>query len=79
LVAAPGARRRVFYFAAVIRSQASGKKFRKGFPKQSQSSYSTKQNLSASWGNTELEGKIAQRDRISPARQVPSQLLWHDR
>jgi len=30
-------------------------------------------------GETELEGEIAQRDRISPTRQVPSQLIWRDR
>jgi hypothetical protein len=79
-VAVPGARRRVFYFAAVISWRVAGeKKFRKEFPKQVARQLRHEAKFQRKLGKTELEGEIAQRDRIRPTRQVPSQLIWRDR
>jgi len=58
---------------------AGEKKFRKGFPKQVARQLRHESKIPAQAGETELEGEIAQRDRIRPTRQVPSQLIWRDR
>jgi hypothetical protein len=58
---------------------AGEKKFRKGFPKQVARQLRHEAKSQRKLGKTELEGEIAQRDRIRPTRQVPSQLIWRDR
>jgi hypothetical protein len=57
---------------------ASEKKFREGFPKQVARQLRHEAKSQRKLGK-ELEGEIAQRDRISPTRQVPSQVFWRDR
>ena len=50
-----------------------------GISEASRKATKARSKISARAEETELEGEIAQRDRIRPARQVPSQLIWRDR
>ena len=50
-----------------------------GISEASRKATKTRSKIPAQAGETELEGEIAQRDRIRPTRQVPSQLIWRDR
>src|SRR6267142_3625622 len=50
-----------------------------GISEASRKATKTRGKIPAQAGETELEGEIAQRDRIRPTRQVPSQLIWRDR
>ena len=51
----------------------------RGISEASRKAAKARSKISARAEETELEGEIAQRDRISPTRQVPSQLIWRDR
>ena len=50
-----------------------------GISEASRKAAKARSKIPAQAGETELEGEIAQRDRIRPTRQVPSQLIWRDR
>jgi hypothetical protein len=50
-----------------------------GISEASRKATKARSKIPAQAGETELEGEIAQRDRIRPTRQVPSQLIWRDR
>jgi hypothetical protein len=63
----------------IAQGKTGEKKFRKGFPKQVAKQLRHEAKSQRKLGKTELEGEIAQRDRIRPTRQVPSQLIWRDR
>ena len=57
-VVAPGARRRVFYFAAVIRGSGERKKFLQGISEASRRATKARSKIPGEAG-AELEGKIA--------------------
>jgi hypothetical protein len=50
-----------------------------GISEASRKATKARSKIPAQAGETELEGEIAQHDRIRPTRQVPSQLIWRDR
>jgi len=68
-----------FYFAAVISGEWRREEVPQGISEASRKATKTRGKIPAQAGETELEGEIAQRDRIRPTRQVPSQLIWRDR
>ena len=67
-VVAPGARRRVFYFAVVIRG-SEGEEVPQGISEASRRATKTRGKIPEETG-AELEGRFAKGERVSPARQV---------
>ena len=65
---APGARRRVFYFAAVIRGSDEWEEVPQGISEASRRATKTRSKIPET--GAELEGEIAQSGRVSPARRV---------
>jgi hypothetical protein len=67
-VVAPGARRRVFYFAAVIRGSDEWEEVLQGISETSRRATNPRSKIPET--GAELEGKFAQSERLSPARHV---------
>ena len=68
-VVAPGARRRVFYFAVVISGGGEWKEVPQGISEASRKPTKTRGEIPEGTG-AELEGKFAQSEPVSPARPV---------
>ncbi len=75
---APGARRRVFYFAAVISGGGAWDEVPQGISEAGRKATKTRSKIPDKAG-AELEGKFARRERVSPARQALRHLGRSDR
>jgi hypothetical protein len=77
-VVAPGARRRVFYFAAVISGFGEWKEVPQGISEASRRATKTRGKIPEETG-AELEGKFVRNEPVSPSRQVLRQSGHSDR
>src|ERR1700747_2254892 len=68
-VVAPGARRRVFYFAVVISSGGEWEEVPQGISEASRRATKTRSKIPEETG-AELEGKFVRNELVSPSRQV---------